>query len=82
MATITALSLTRIRHFLASGQAAVGTKPEINAAAQAIENLLEQTSTQTAIGSTIETAAPGVFNAAAKRRLFIAVVLRKGLEEF
>lgn len=77
MATIPADIRADIRAELALGRNPSWTKAQLNAAAQAIEDLLEQASTQTAINNAIEAAAAGVFNAAQKRALFVAVVIRK-----
>lgn len=55
--------------FAASGGVPAGvTKPDLNAAFQAVEDWFENTG-RAAIGSAIETAAPGKFNAAQKKRI-------------
>jgi predicted component of type VI protein secretion system len=46
------------------------TKPQFNAALQAIEDRLQLAATRTAIANDIEAAAPGVFSAAEKNTLF------------
>lgn len=47
------------------------TKPQINAALQAVEDLMEQPATRTQVGNAIEAAAPGAFNAAVKQQIFL-----------
>jgi hypothetical protein len=47
-------------------------KSQVNAALQAIEDFVELPATRTAIGSRIETAAPGVFDATEKEVLVLA----------
>lgn len=77
MATIPTTIRDELRRELADGRNPTWTKAQVNAAAQAVEDLLEQASTQTAINNAIEAAAAGVFNAAQKRAIFVAVVVRK-----
>lgn len=72
MATITAGELLTMRRRAAEGAATQGwTKAQVNAALQAIEDLMETTG-RTAINNAIEGAAPGVFSGAQKRLLFAA----------
>lgn len=78
MATLTAGECTGLRQLAARRAAAVTwTKPQINAALQAIEDAAQSTSNvgprtlKAYIGSAIETAVPGVFNAAQKDDLFV-----------
>jgi len=59
------------------GEAGAWSKAQIGAAAQAVEDRLEQAGTQTAISNDIEAAAPGVFTGAQKRKLFLIVCLLK-----
>jgi hypothetical protein len=46
------------------------TRVQVDAALQAVEDRMRLTSTENAIGGDIESAAPGLFNAAQKRLLF------------
>ena len=78
MATLTADELVMLRQRKSSdGEASTWTKPQLNAACQAVETRLEATATQTAVSGDIETAAPGVFSGAQKRRIFLLVCLLK-----
>lgn len=77
MATLTTDDLTDLRQRYARGRNPSWTKPQINAALQAIEDAVQSTSNvgnrtlKVYIGNAIEAAAPGVFNAQAKDDLFI-----------
>lgn len=77
MATLTAAQLQEVRSLAASAVATVTwTKPQINAAIQAVEDAMASASNvggksvQAYIGGAIETAAPGVFSAPQKQTLF------------
>ena len=76
MAVLTAEELTELRATSGRGQVVTYTKPQINAALQAIEDLFQSSanigprSLQQALGLAIETAAPGVFGVGAKTKLF------------
>ena len=68
MAILAADDLTTLRAEVAADQGVIAhTKPQINAAFQAIENWYE--ANRASLGTAIEAAAPGVFTAAQKRRL-------------
>lgn len=72
MAAITSDELLALRRRAAASSATqTWTKAQVNAALQAIEDLMETTG-RTAINNAIEGAAPGVFNGAQKRLLFAA----------
>jgi hypothetical protein len=80
MATLTSDELTEVRRILAQkqGDGVNWTKAQINAAAQAVEDLLVTTSFQNAVSSAINTAtSPLVMTAAQKKYLFAVVVYRK-----
>lgn len=73
MAVLTSAQLAELRQGCASSAAAAGapvnyTKAQLNAALQAVEDWFENTG-RAAIGAAIEAAAPGLFNAAAKKRI-------------
>jgi hypothetical protein len=71
MAQFTSDQLAELRARLNANTATQSwTKPQVNAALQAIEDRLRLAATQNAIGSDIEAAAPGVFSAAQKQLLF------------
>jgi hypothetical protein len=71
MAQLTAEELGELRTRLNANTATQAwTKPQVNAALQAIEDRLRLAGTQTAIGNDIEAAAPGVFTPAQKQLLF------------
>jgi hypothetical protein len=80
MATLASDELTEIRHILAQkqGDGVNWTKAQINAVAQAIEDLLVSTSFQNSVSSAINAAtSPLVMTAAQKKYLFAVVVYRK-----
>lgn len=71
MAVLTQQQLVPIRRFVAKAVGAPRyTKPQINAAAQAVEDWFE--ANRAALGTAIETAAPGMFNTAQKKQLVAA----------
>lgn len=70
MATLSASELQTLRQTMTRQFPPTWTKPQVNAALQAIEDRVRLAATQTAISNDIEAAAPGVFNAAQKARLF------------
>lgn len=70
MAALTANQLTELRHAARRNIAQAGTKPQINAALQAIEDRMLSTATRNAIQADIEAAAPGVFTNGEKNTLF------------
>ena len=71
MAVLTSQELGELRSIMARNTASQSwTKPQVNAALQAIEDRMRLAATQTTIGNDIETAAPGVFNQAQKNQLF------------
>lgn len=68
MAVLTTSELSALRREVAAEGGAVDyTKPTINAALQAIEDWFE--ANRANLGAAVEAAAPGSFNAAAKKRL-------------
>lgn len=77
MTVLTSADLTDLRHRAAIGKTVTWTKPQINAALQAIEDAVQSTSNvgarslKTYIGLAIENAAAGVFNAQQKDDLFV-----------
>lgn len=74
MAVLTASELAAAREIKnRDGETVTWVRSEINAAIQAIEDLLEQPSTLSAVRNAIETAAPGRFTNGQKRRLFFLV---------
>jgi hypothetical protein len=75
MAVLTTEQLAPIRRNAAEEIAPRWTKPQINAGLQAIEDWFE--ANRLALGSAIETAAPGVFNATQKRLLVKCWLLSK-----
>lgn len=73
MATLTGTELVELRNgceasVRTAGVAIAYTKAQINAAVQAVEDYTETTA-RAGYGAAIEVAAPGVFNAAAKKRI-------------
>ncbi len=71
MAIFTVEQLGELRSALARNTATQSwTKPQVNAALQAIEDLMVQPSTRTAVSNAIEAAAPSVFDVAQKELLF------------
>lgn len=71
MATLTANELAELRAYCVPNMGtAHWTKTNVNAALQAVEDRMQLAATKTAIGSDIEAAAPGVFSAAEKTKLF------------
>ena len=70
MAVFTAPELQLLRQTMARQFPPTWTKAQVNAALQAIEDRLRLAATQTTIANDIEAAAPGVFSAAQKSRLF------------
>jgi hypothetical protein len=71
MAVFTSDQLAELRTRLnANTTVQTWTKPQVNAAWQAIEDFMMLTSTQNTLGGVIETAAPGGFNTAQKKLLF------------
>ncbi len=71
MATLSPTEVQTLRQSMAGNSSTVHwTKAQFNAAMQAVEDRMQAASTKTAIASDIEAAAPGVFNAAEKSRLF------------
>lgn len=77
MAVLITPELVSLRQLIARQMAPTWTKPQINAALQAIEDAVQSTSNvgnrslKTYIGNAIEAAAPGVFTAGQKDTLFI-----------
>lgn len=78
MATLTSLELARLRQIGARIYPVVTwTKPQVNAALQAIEDAVQSTgdvgnrSLRAYIAAAIETAAPGIFNVGQKDSLFV-----------
>lgn len=75
MATITNERLAKHRQALSSKLSTVTwTKAQVNAAVQAVVDLLQSPSSRSAVSSEIETAAPGVFNATEKQEIFVRAV--------
>lgn len=71
MATITSAKLAKHRQALAAEVNEVTwTKSQVNAAVQAVVDLLLSPSSQTQVNNSIETASPGIFNASQKQRIF------------
>jgi hypothetical protein len=70
MAVLNAQQLTALRNAAERNLGVHYTKPQFNAALQAIEDRLQLAATRTAIANDIEAAAPGVFSAAEKNTLF------------
>jgi hypothetical protein len=71
MAVFTAEQLGELRTAICRNTATQHwTKPQINAAIQAIEDLMVQPSTRTAVSNAIEAVAAGVFDVAEKELLF------------
>lgn len=89
MATVSVNELELFRRQFARGRNPTWTKPQVNAAVQAIEDTMTSASNvgprsiKTQIGQAIEAAAPGVFSAALKDDLFVLWcrynVMRNGL---
>ena len=78
MATLTLEELAAARAAKnRDGEVVTWLRADINAAVQAIEDLLEQVSTRTAISNAIEAAAPTKFTNSQKRRLFLLVCALK-----
>lgn len=78
MAVLTDDETTVIRQSLAQGETPNWTKAQINAAAQAVEDILVGATLQTAISNAINTAtSPVVLTATQKRRLVAFVLERK-----
>lgn len=77
MAVLTPAELVALRQLAARDVGPSWTKPQINAALQAVEDAVQSTSNvgnrslKTYIGAAIETAAPGAFNAGQKDTLFV-----------
>lgn len=67
MAVLSPSDLATLRQEFAVGRTVAHTKPQINAVLQAIEDFIE--ANRVALGTAIEAAAPGVFNAGQKRDL-------------
>lgn len=67
MAVLTPAQLVELRQHCAEAQTVTWTKPQVNAALQAIEDRFE--AVRASFGVAIETAAPGVFSPAQKVRL-------------
>lgn len=68
MAVLNGDELAELRQRMASKRAAVTwTKPQVNAALQAIEDVFE--ASRASFGTAIEAAVPGVFNALQKKAL-------------
>ena len=74
MAILTGDELAELRRAMAANGTVTWTKPQINAALQAIEDWFE--ANRVALGAAIEAAAPGLYNATRKKRL-VAYWLRQ-----
>jgi len=79
MAVLTGRQLARMRRKLSDVGTVTWVKPEVNAALQAIEDRLQ--ASRAVLNSDIETAAPGVFNAAQKRLIFANAAVNFALGE-
>lgn len=73
MAVVTPQSLAVARRRLATNQTATWTRTQVDAAVQAVADRLENS--KATINTDIETAAPGVFNAAQKKLIFAVAAL-------
>lgn len=76
MAVLTAGQLADLRNDYQAGGAVNTDKPTLNAAEQAVEDYFENTF-RAGVAAAIETAAPGVFTNAQKRRIVTAYLWRK-----
>jgi len=84
MATLDSDNLRELRSILARNTATqTWTKPQLNAALQAVEDQMASPGTRSAIGNAIEAAAPGVFTVPMKETVFavwcITYARRQGL---
>jgi len=75
MAPLTDPERDELRQMLAGAVTPTWTKPQINAALQAVEDWFE--TARAGAGAAIEAAAPGVFSPANKRRLLVAWLRQK-----
>ena len=80
MAVLSAAQLIELRNSCETGRAGKGTKAQVNAATQAVEDYFENTA-RSGLGSAIETAAPGVFGANEKKAIVKAWLLQKFARE-
>lgn len=82
MAVLTSDQFTELRQKLQASVAptTTATKPQINAATQAIENYFE-TTVKPGINTAIEAVAPGVFTVAQKKQIVKYYVLQKAGRE-
>ena len=74
MAVLSGLELAELRRAMATNGTVTWTKPQINAALQAIEDWFE--ANRASLGAAIEAVAPGLYTAPRKKRL-VAYWLRQ-----